>query len=593
MSLEALVRRAVTTPLKYARTLSHARAWQVGGRLFERFPKRSPKKAPAHLTLGPPPAFPFLEHDPWNRRAALVEGKFTFLNETRELGMPPSWDPVGAPLLWTFNLHYFQFLHLLDPRAQLEVCRSWIRACPPVQRPAWHPYPLSLRIGAWVRARLDDRQILESLYQQSSFLSKHLETHVYGNHLLENARALVLAGTFFERFGEAPSWRELGLSVITKELDEQLLSDGFHYELSPMYHVLMLALVLDVLAVIDPGEPRRASLERATREMGDALATVLHPDGSIPLFNDSTYEIAPPPRVVLDRLHTLTGHEARARESLPASGYHAIRDDGCFGVIDAGAPGPTHLLAHAHSDLFSFELSLYGQLVVVNTGVEEYRAGPSRTYVRSAAAHSSLSVDGLGHLETWSSFKVARAFSPRDVRVVRDGRRIRVEGWFDGFGDQLGENVAHRRVFELDLDAKRLAVDDWVTGSGVHEITSFVHLAPGIETRLEELVRGQTITMTSRSEAGSPAQGIARARILEGRARLERTPFHPRFGVREDRTTIVLSDRGPLPRRLRYEISWLDSRGSGLNLEAQKVLDEVACARPVDDVTARQRTENA
>ena len=40
-----------------------------------------------------------------------------------------------------------------------------------------------------------------------------------------------------------------GLTILDKQLGEQILEDGRHFELSPMYHSIMLELVLDLLAL--------------------------------------------------------------------------------------------------------------------------------------------------------------------------------------------------------------------------------------------------------------------------------------------------------------------------------------------------------
>ena len=76
-------------------------------------------------------------------------------------------------------------------------------------------------------------------------MKKRLEVHLLGNHLFSNAKALVFAGIFFEG-GEAGQWLEKGLSILAKQIPEQILSDGGQFELSPMYHALALEDMLDL-----------------------------------------------------------------------------------------------------------------------------------------------------------------------------------------------------------------------------------------------------------------------------------------------------------------------------------------------------------
>src|SRR5690606_39118768 len=140
---------------------------------------------------------------------------------------------------------------------QEDLCRSWVHANPPGTAVSWHAYPTSLRIVNWCRANLQADDLQESLYLQAAHLYRNLETYVYGNHLLENARALVYAGVFFGDTGEAPRWLERGLQLYRKETPIQVLSDGGHFERSPMYHALMLEGYLDVLNLLPDGHPDR------------------------------------------------------------------------------------------------------------------------------------------------------------------------------------------------------------------------------------------------------------------------------------------------------------------------------------------------
>ena len=64
-----------------------------------------------------------------------------------------------------------------------------------------------------------------------------------------------------------------------------------------------------------------------------------------------------------------------------------------FLIVDGGPVGPDYLPAHAHADIFSFELSLEGQRFVVDAGVFEYAAGEWRDFARSTAAHNTMTLD--------------------------------------------------------------------------------------------------------------------------------------------------------------------------------------------------------
>ena len=78
------------------------------------------------------------------------------------------------------------------------------------------------------------------------------------------------------------------------------------------------------------------------------------------------------------------------------------------GLIDVAEIGPSYLPAHGHADALTFELSLDGKRVVVDTGTQSYEDGPSRWAQRSTSAHITIEIDGQSSSEVWKSFRVGR-----------------------------------------------------------------------------------------------------------------------------------------------------------------------------------------
>ena len=140
----------------------------------------------------------------------------------------------------------------------LALLQRWVNENPPGHGNGWEPYPTSLRIVNWIKWSLTfatkpggvpavlPPACLQSLAVQARWLSSRLEHHLLGNHLFANAKALVYAGAFFVG-PEADRWRHLGLRLLARELDEQILPDGGHFERSPMYHAILLEDVLDLI----------------------------------------------------------------------------------------------------------------------------------------------------------------------------------------------------------------------------------------------------------------------------------------------------------------------------------------------------------
>ena len=176
----------------------------------------------------------------------------------------------------------------------------------------WNSYPLSLRITNWIKwawiyeTKLDTK-VSNSLYSQAKFLSKNLEYHLLGNHLLENSKALIFAGYFFKG-KEAELWLAKGIKILKKEFERQILDDGGHFELSPMYHSIILELIHDIyLLSISIDAPRILNeqskfLKSKMISMTNWLEKMIHHDGDIALFNDAAFGIAIEPRILIDKI---------------------------------------------------------------------------------------------------------------------------------------------------------------------------------------------------------------------------------------------------------------------------------------------------
>lgn len=541
--------------LRWFRTYRHYRPSQLAGRVAAGVRRRlnltripSP---PAGISGGLQPEASFLYHDPWNSAEGLREGQVTLLNETRSMEQPWDWRPSSTSLLWGFHLHYFDYLHLLGPPERARLCAEWIGRNSPGRGVGWHPYPTSRRIANW--CKLFDESapasLHASLYQQAGYLARNLETYLSGNHLLENARALVLAGFYFGDRGEAPDWLHRGLDIYRQELPDQVLPDGGHYERSPMYHAQVLVGCLDVLNVLPDDHELRPLFCETARRMSRFLQGLVHPDGDISLFNDATLDGAPGP-IPIDAYARAIGdtgsddHASRPRlDPYPETGYYAYRAGPLTLVLDAGPLASDHQPAHGHADVFSYELSIAEQRMVTDSGVYQYRPGEMRTFSRSTQAHNTVEVDGTDQAEVWGSFRVARRFEPVVEEADDADGGFRFAGRFEGYSTLIGDGIVHHRVLSCRRDGHHLRVDDRVDGEGAHEVVSRIHLHPSVEAR-------------------RTSEGFV---LRRGRMSMELTAsvdidvevgwYCPGFGVRERRDVLTLGGRTRLPTEISYQMS--------------------------------------
>lgn len=542
------------------RTVRHLKLSQVVGRVIFRLRRPKPQTAP------PPPRPSWI--GPWvlpaTRRPSLLgPQRFSFLGvegELAELG----WHGSGAEKLWRYNQHYFDDLNALGADARRSwhsaLLENWLKGNPPAVGDGWEPYPTSLRICNWLKARASGLElpplVWHSLAVQARWLTQRLEWHLLGNHLFVNAKALVLAGLAFEG-DEAAAWLKQGLAILRGQLPEQVLPDGGQFERSPMYHALALEDLLDLINAAQAAQAAGLSDELATwrttaSKMLYWLRIMTHPDGRLARFNDSADGIAPC-NAELERYAAELGLEAAKPEELTTGSHSAstgggerqesgaqavaapttlittqpltllhLRESGyvraawgpAVAILDVAPVGPDYLPGHAHADTLSFELSLHGRLVIVNGGTSCYGTSARRLEERGTAAHSTVKVAGQNSSEVWSGFRVGRRARTLDVRVAA----AQVSASHDGYCWLPGKPLHTRtwRFLEVGLE-----VEDRVSASGLPAVARY-HLEPAFTLQPESPIVWRVM-------AGSEL--LARVHVQLGRGSAEASTFAPEFGM--------------------------------------------------------------
>lgn len=514
----------------YFHTLRYLRPIQIWGRILFRLSRAKPD-----LRAGPARRPVEREWELPAPRPVSMQSptRFRFLNVEGEVVKPGDWNSEAFAKLWLYNLHYFDDLNAEAATERVDWHRAlihrWIEENPPGTANGWEPYPLSLRIINWIKWHLAgnelDSRTSHSIAVQVRFLMCSLEYHILGNHLFVNAKALVFAGCFFEG-KEAKAWLLKGLSILDSEIPEQILGDGGQFERSPMYHALAYEDMLDLVNLSQAFPAPFATLERRATEwrkvaqgMGRWLRVMCHPDGEIAFFNDAAIGIAPPPRHLFDYARRLGFPDARLNEEifhLDSTGYIRLCKGEAVLLIDVAPIGPDYLPGHAHADTLSYELSLYGKRVLVNSGTSRYGSGPKREWERSTAAHNTIEVDGESSSETWSGFRVARRAYPFDVSIERKGDTLIVEAAHDGFCRLAGQPIHRRRWI---LSKKKLEVYDTIDGEFDHAV-SRLYFHPDLLIDQNEF-------------RGSISWSDHKAHWEMGRSQgvLEASHWHPEFGV--------------------------------------------------------------
>lgn len=481
------------------RTVVHLKPVQVFNRLWRKRPMGDVKRTPLARR-----GESFWRLVSWPSYPARWDGgsSFTFLNETRDCATAADWNAPDAKKLWLYNLHYFDVLRAPEAsgagdrrNAETALVLRWIDENPVGRGNGWEPYPISLRVVNWIKwlshdagtGRDELAKIEQSLCVQVRWLAKRLEYHLLANHLLANAKALVFAGLYFAG-AEADSWLATGLSIYRRQLPEQVLADGVHFELSAMYHSIMLEDLLDCVNALSAAsgvsvEADSGRLAEFASRMLGGLGKLTGPDGRIVKFNDAAEGIALAPMALRRYASELGikpapggGPEVDFDVKL-GSGFMNLHVDEWTLVAKCGKVGPGYQPGHAHADSLSFELWKGTEKLVTDTGTDRYVVDAERRRQRGSAAHNVVVVGGRDSSEVWGGHRVAR--------------RARVLGWsLDSTPDQKG--------YELGMGIRDVAGVEW---------RRTLELTPDGLTGIEELAgrlrEGETVEARFHCPAGA------------------------------------------------------------------------------------------
>lgn len=411
----------------------------------------------------------------------LNRSRFEFLNREFLFENFIDWNYLNWGRLWCYNLNYFDFLWVKGhtTTVKLQMIRDFIshlnHKCVGLD-----PYCISLRAVNWIKFLLKnsikDIAIDEALYRQLLILNNTREYHIMGNHLLENGFALLFGAYYFH----SRKLLETATDIILKNLPKQILTDGGHYELSPMYHQIILGRILDSYSLIQSNSlifdnDIKELLEKSAIEMLGWINQMTFDSGAIPYVNDSApnigFDTKDLNRIAKD-LNIRVG-----KTQLGESGYRKFKFyayQGCLVevLIDVGSVKAKEQPGHSHSDVFSFIIMIDGRPFIVDTGVSTYDNCSARLLERSTQSHNTVSVTGVEPIEVWSAFRVANRAK---VNLEIDSDCV-VKASHDGF-KQLG--VIHQRTWKF--SPERIIIQDEISGSEQINFDFNLHFHPNVK----------------------------------------------------------------------------------------------------------------
>jgi uncharacterized heparinase superfamily protein len=481
-----------------------------------------------------------------NNPVKFSDGSKIRLNSSRVTNQPIHWR------IKCFGFEHIKWVWLgyenpdSVPEEALSIHREWL--CEWIERHEiaqqndylrqdWTPHAVSLRIcnwcryDAWIGDRLDEeykQTIRRFVWKNTAFLSNNVEHGVGGNHLIENAIALLISGVHLDN----SSWVKQGHKILRKAVDDQLLSDGGHFERSPMYHLIICQRLLTAIDLLDAIGDGCVRTKKKTQEAVFFVEKLCPPDERIPLLNDSVFGEALPlssflayAKSIADEFEQRSLQNSQDKNLMPKTGYYWLGESEDRLLAIGGDITVPHLPAHAHAHPAQICLWVGGEHVITDTGVYEYAAGKRRHQSRSVQGHNTVQIDQRepfrfsGEFLGWGEIKPNVTYSNNHERTELD-----IEYSVDAVGQP-----AYRHERQIVHQKNQWIIRDHV--EGVKEVAvNRLHIHPDFEVTLDD---------DQATICDSEGTSILNLKSYECESvSVTTSPYYPNYGREFDRDVI-------------------------------------------------------
>jgi len=454
-------------------TIKYLKFRQIFYRLYYFFRKTDKSK---YIRFSEIISYPLIFQESINSYNSYKElNNFTFINISHKFNENIDWDYKKNGMLWAYNLNYFEFLlqKNMSKEAGLKLINNYIGQHKNIKI-GFDSYPISLRNIFWIRFisqhSIKDKRIDSFLFDSYKILLKNLEYHILANHLLENAFSLLFGAYYFK---EEKIYKK-AYKLLKIELNEQILNDGAHFELSPMYHQIILYRLLDCINLLSnniwKSDDLLEFLTTKASLMLSWLENMTFSSGKIPLINDAAENIAPTSKELFEYAKRLNIKYSKL--PLSDSNYRILENEKYKCIIDIGGIAPNYQPGHSHADTFNFVLEINNRPVIIDTGTSTYENNATRHFERGTSAHNTVVIKNQNSSNVWGSHRVAQRAK---VNVLECNENI-ISAIHNGYG-KIG--TIHKRTFNKNDNL--LQIIDEINSEGV----AYFHFQPNEQIEIK------------------------------------------------------------------------------------------------------------
>ena len=321
-------------------------------------------------------------------------------------------------------------------------------------------WPYALHAFAESPAFTDDLLVdwYKSVYEHGERLQRD---HRVGNWLIMEMNGLFHIGVLYPVFKKSGAWRQFALELLRQEIDAQVYPDGFQYELSTNYHMVVINNYYRVAQLCDAyGVTFPAYFRHKMEEMLTVYVRLLMPDGHVPDLNDGSSGPAKRLIGVLGGMFpdnesfrwVLTdGREGHAPAEttfvLPYSGMIAMRSGWGAGDVYGFFESAPFGAGHQHEDKLNFLLYACGRYLLSDAGCFAYDDSEMRRYVLSTRGHNTVRVNGMDQNRRktfcWQKEDIGRLSDL--VTNVTEKFDYAAGVYDEGYGPEQDRSVTHKR----------------------------------------------------------------------------------------------------------------------------------------------------
>jgi uncharacterized heparinase superfamily protein len=256
-----------------------------------------------------------------------------------------------------------------------------------------------------------------------------------------------------------------------------------------------------------------------------------HPDEKLSFFNDSVFGVASEQfelikyakeMGVINDDEYLFDNQKMKKSSfvhLKSSGYFAGNTKDSYLIADIGTIGADYIPSHVHADTLSYELSLFNNRVIVNTGVSTYDNDKCRRYERGTKSHSTVIIDKKNSSDVWSSFRTGKRAIPKKIKFDKS-----LPGEWSMYCSHNGYSTIFKKIShgrKWILKDNFFTIEDFVVGKNSSSIGRHI-LHPDIKI-ISDLNGLITLEDT--------AKNLIYFRVINGSVSLDETYYAPEFNL--------------------------------------------------------------